>query len=124
MNDQQFYSTAAQVIPVVVLALAFEYRFFERRETTVGEGLFALSLLAALAGGEFLALSGLLTDQAERFTKPMVMAGLFWGAIGLFTPLVLPTLRGLARDLLRGLVRAVRISWPLGTNSCQTRAKG
>ena len=113
MKDQQFYSTSAQVIPVFVLALAFEFRLFERRAQTVGHGLFVVSLLVALAGGELLALLALLTDDAQRFTKPMVGMALVWGVIGLFTPLLLPTLRGLAQSLPGGVVRAIRVGWPI-----------
>lgn len=113
MKDQQFYATAAQVIPIFVLALAFEFRFFEPRDETVAEALLLVSLLVALAGGEILALVALLTEDAERFTKPMVLFGLVWGGIGLFVPLFVPRMRVLAQELTERWVRAIRIGWPL-----------
>jgi hypothetical protein len=51
MRDITFYSTAAQVIPVFLLVLIFEQRFFEAGDESPSRGLFMISFLIACAGG-------------------------------------------------------------------------
>ncbi len=99
MKDAQYFSTAAQVIPVFALALVIEYRYFREDESeSVSRSLFLISFLIALAGGEFIALTAI-ADAAKptSFDHLLVGAALSWGLLGLFVPLLMPRIRALER---------------------------
>lgn len=66
MGDEAFYSTTAQVIPVLLLALMFERRYFEIRDAPAWADLFLLSILIALTGGELAALAAAKDPQQAQ----------------------------------------------------------
>jgi hypothetical protein len=111
VHDDVFYSTAAQVIPVLALALMFELRFFDQRDESISWSLWLLSFLIALVGGEALALGTLLEDDApSTYTQLMVSAAMAWGGLGLFLPLFSHRFERLGDALPEPLVRGARIA--------------
>lgn len=66
MGDEAFYSTTAQVIPVLLLALMFERRYFEIRDAPAWADLFLLFMLIALTGGELAALAAAKDPQQAQ----------------------------------------------------------
>jgi len=86
VNAVTFYATAAQVIPVLALALMVERRVFDvRREEPVDWTLFLLAALVILTGGEAVALAGTLgadSTPARLLVAFAIMSGLF----GLLVP--------------------------------------
>jgi hypothetical protein len=112
MRDITFYSTAAQVIPVFLLVLIFERRFFEVGDESASLGLSLISFLIACAGGEFLALATLLGDDPpSEFTEVLVMCALVWAGLGLFVPLFRPRLARLGQTLPSPVVTVTRVGW-------------
>jgi hypothetical protein len=43
VRDLRFYETAAQIIPILLLAALIEFRYFERAVLSWGEGLIGLA---------------------------------------------------------------------------------
>lgn len=78
----EFYSTAAQVIPLLFAVLAFEVRFFQSRKTWQQFMTFPVLFVAGFA--EVVALVVLQTE------KPMaVAAGVLWAGLGLIGFLII-----------------------------------
>lgn len=113
MRDQGFYSTAAQVIPVLLLALAFERRYFREDEDEASwESLWMLAMLVAMGAGELLAVLVLFDDSHPTLLdKVVVIAAITWGVMVLIMPLLRPRLKALATTLPPKLVSAVRLGW-------------
>jgi hypothetical protein len=77
MEDQAFYTTAAQVIPVLLLVLFVEEALSDRERTA--EALFDdLALLALLVFGELTAVAALI-DQPGRASEGIVAGALMIG---------------------------------------------
>lgn len=114
VNDLEFYSVAAQVIPVLVLALVIERRYFQRQPTeSSGQSLFLLTVLLALVGGEFLALSALLEGPSpSALRQSVVMLALVWGFLGLLGGALRDRFAAASDALPAWLVSIVRIAWP------------
>jgi len=85
VSEVTFYATAAQVIPVLALALLVERRlFFERSDhLSVSVTLYALSVLIILVGGELVALNAVLSGGSS-VALAVTMAALTWGLLFLF----------------------------------------
>lgn len=112
MYDEAFYSTAAQVIPILILALVFERRYFEARDDPAWVDLFLLSVLIALVGGEYFALAAVKADEPPGpFTEVLVAVALAWGGLALFVPLFRDRLRNLGQTLPGWVVRTARVAW-------------
>ena len=95
----EFYSVAAQVMPVLLIALVFEQRLFER------EGLTALARLALTTsvGGLFVLSEGvafhvLYVGYAHRQDQDWVIFPLLAGALLMLLPLALQPLFELDRE--------------------------
>jgi hypothetical protein len=93
-----FYSVAAQVMPVLLLAIVFEQRLFRRRTipllATATLSSFAIS---AFVVAEAVSLRVLYRGYAHRQDQILVIAPMLLGAILLIVPIVLPPLLELDR---------------------------
>jgi VIT1/CCC1 family predicted Fe2+/Mn2+ transporter len=78
-----FYSAAAQIIPVLLLVLAFELRFFRAKrlalETVVG-----ITVLFLVGAGEATALHVIQTENPTQGTSRIV-----WATLGVLGVLIL-----------------------------------
>ncbi len=84
MSEVTFYATAAQVIPVLALALLLERRLFERSDDVSTSGsLYLLSALILLVGGELVALNAVLSGGSS-VAVAVTMAAFTWGLLFLF----------------------------------------
>lgn len=95
----EFYSVAAQVMPVLLLAIVFEQRLFRRR----GIPLVLLSVTSSVVIGAFVvaeavSLRVLFRGYAHRQDQIWVIAPMLLGAALLIAPIVLPPLLELERS--------------------------
>lgn len=105
-----FYSTAAQIIPIIFLALAFEFRGEGFRFLPAGlstdddpkfEAAYSLFLASALAAGEATALLVLVGHEPSQFTKWLVGTALTVGGLGVLIPVVMMQLLAIFPGLKR-----------------------
>jgi hypothetical protein len=83
-TSREFYSTAAQVVPVLFLTLAFEQEVFRvRRNMDPGDRHFATLPAVGLLLAGFEAFRGLL-DKPEKASLQLVTSGLVFGSTALF----------------------------------------
>jgi hypothetical protein len=83
-----YWSTIAQVLPVLFILLTVEYRMFHERETeSLDTSMFLLTMLTGLAFGEVIALTAL-QEQREphELLKAVVILGYTWALLGAFAP--------------------------------------
>jgi len=86
-----FYSVAAQVLPVLLLSIVFEQRLFRRREFP----LLLASIVSSVVIGAFIvaeavSLRVLYRGYAHRQDQILVIAPMLVGAVLLILPIVLP----------------------------------
>jgi len=87
-----FYSTAAQVIPVLFLALIVEQRFFEPAKEAL-DPVLDLLVVSMFILGETLALWALAGGKPGRAVMAGVATPLAIGTFGLVAPIVVPRLK-------------------------------
>jgi hypothetical protein len=86
-GHKAFYATAAQVLPLLLLALVFERRYFEREEESPATSLWLLALLTSVGGGGIIAFLALLQDDVSSFSTIAVLFGLTFGTQALIQSL-------------------------------------
>jgi hypothetical protein len=102
VNELEFYSAAAQIIPVLLLALVLEGRLFELEERAerLPESLWIIALIGAMLAGEVAALSALAAGKAATALEDaIIMLAIFYGVVLVAALPVLPRIRAL-RDAL------------------------
>jgi hypothetical protein len=102
VNELEFYSAAAQIIPVLLLALVLEGRLFELEERAerLPESLWIIALIGAMLAGEVAALSALAAGKAATALEDaIIMLAIFYGVVLVAALPVLPRVRAL-RDAL------------------------
>jgi hypothetical protein len=88
MKGIEFYSTAAQIIPILLLVLVIEVRAFPLAFSLSSlYRALAFALLAIIVAGEFSALHVLQVDDTNQLQLTLV-----WSALGLETGLLFGTL--------------------------------
>ena len=102
--DPTYYATMAQVLPVLFLALAIEYRYFGVVENEPAfYSFFQLGIVATLVIGELDCLFALSKGNApSRLGETTIIVGLVMGLIAFCLPLVRPRISALARHFSRG----------------------
>lgn len=105
MNYDAFYSTAATVIPVLVLALFVERRVLRSGKDQDPRSTIALNLLVlvALGWGEMTALNGLLVNDKSSSSRTLVFMATFIGFAALFQPYFVQLANSLGRQAAAGL---------------------
>jgi hypothetical protein len=119
-TDQAFYSTGAQVLPILLLAGWFELRLMHRLPVpkrwsgewiwycVVGTG------IGAVIVGEIVALVALATGHAKTGDKAWVINGLIAGGVAVYIGLMASTQSELGKDdPRRDLLRLVAVAVPL-----------
>jgi hypothetical protein len=82
LDDQAFYSVAAQVIPVLFLALVFETRLLRSyADEPFANSVFFIGLFGAMLVGEVAALAALNGTAPSRLEKNMVWLALILGVL-------------------------------------------
>lgn len=82
LDDQAFYSVAAQVIPVLFLALVFETRLLRSyADEPFANSVFFIGVFGAMLVGEVAALAALNGTAPSRLEKNMVWAALIVGVL-------------------------------------------
>jgi hypothetical protein len=101
MRDTAFYSSAAEVIPVLLIVLAFNYRMFDPSvDESASQSLFLLAVLRLLGVAEVVSLAVLLDDEEPTaLDRVVVIAALGFALVGILSRLVRPRLAALARTL-------------------------
>jgi hypothetical protein len=109
--DRSFYGVAATVIPVLVLALAFQTRWFRYESADTPPDVSRAEAVAVLAAvGEVASLLGLRRAHDTQFLESLVVLSLFSLLAWLLLSVVLATIEQMAtesdlrperRDLLR-----------------------
>jgi hypothetical protein len=94
----EFYSVAAQVMPILLLAIVFEQRLFRRRELPVlVTSTLSSVVIAAFVVAEAVAMRVLYRGYAHRQDQIFVIAPMLIGAALLIVPIVLPPILALDR---------------------------
>jgi hypothetical protein len=91
-----FYEAAAQIIPILLIVIAFEARMFGRRELGTAERVIACAIVGLVGVGEAITLRVLMNETANDFEETMV-----WSALGLEAGLIgaiILTTGGVDRD--------------------------
>jgi hypothetical protein len=101
----QFYSTAAQIIPVLFLALIVERRFFEPPDQAI-DPLADLLVVLVFIAGEAIALAVLGGATAGRATMALTATPLAIGGLALVAPITGPRLARLRREAGSGRLPA------------------
>lgn len=91
MDDQQFYVTAAQVIPIILVALVIEDNWMTKTFDR-GRSADRLGLLAILFLGEMTALAALLKAPPE-ISKYVILIAVGYGFLDLLLPVLIPLTR-------------------------------
>ncbi|MDX6707908.1 MAG: hypothetical protein QOI48_3754 [Solirubrobacteraceae bacterium] len=95
LDKAEFFTTAAQVLPIAIVGLFVEQRVFDRREHPErSDRVEALGILVLLLTAEWTALFALYEEESTNFGEGVVLLGL---VIGFFW-LVLTPLRRLLRE--------------------------
>jgi hypothetical protein len=82
VDDQAFYAVAAQVIPVLLLALIFENRLLRIQENeSLGNSVYFIGVFGALLVGEITALAALSGTDPSRLEKSTVWLALIFGVL-------------------------------------------
>jgi hypothetical protein len=95
VDDLQYYAVAAQVIPVLLLALVLEVRLFRVDEDeSIPDSLWFMGVFGAMFVGEMVAIGALYAGETpSRFEQIVVFLATFYGvAIFAWLP-VAPRLR-------------------------------
>lgn len=104
----EFYSVAAQVMPILLLAIVFEQRLFRRRELPVLlTSALSSVVIAAFLVAEAVALRVLYRGYAHRQDQIFVIAPMLIGAVLLLIPIVLPPILALDRSGQSRIAQAV-----------------
>src|SRR5215212_9232561 len=100
-TDHDFYSAAAQVIPVLLITLAIEYRMFAAKDTEpASESLFLLAVLLMLTVAEVVPLAVLLdSEDPTTLDRVVVIAALGFALVGIVEPLARRPIEALATTL-------------------------
>lgn len=100
MGDLSFYEAAAQVIPILLLALAVETRFLENlrpfavgsrrptRRLLLQDAVLLPIAVVAMVAGELAALHVLLDGHASGLEQRLTVVALLVGAFGIATPIL------------------------------------
>jgi hypothetical protein len=106
----EFYSVAAQVMPILLLAIVFEQRLFRRRELPVLlTSILSSVVVAAFVVAEAVAMRVLYRGYAHRQDQIFVIAPMLIGAALLIVPIVLPPLLALERTERTVQIRIARV---------------
>jgi hypothetical protein len=109
MKHEAFYSTAAQVIPVIFIILAFQAGYFtftppasHGRRRSAGFAVYRLGVIVALAQAEFLALSTLEhAHDGGNLGRDFILYAIFFAGMGGRSPLRARAERPLQRERFR-----------------------
>jgi hypothetical protein len=116
VQDTAFYSSTAEVIPVLLIVLAFDYRMFDPSpEEPAWQSLFLLAVLLLLGAAEVVSLAVLLDEEnPTTLDRVVVIAALGFALAGILSRLARPRLAALARTL--PVTRRVPV-WLLGAGT-------
>lgn len=104
-----YYDAVAQIIPIIILALAIELRYFAPgrevpeplrpyvRQPEVARALgfvYAAATLLALVASEAVSLWAIAAGSADQFKLSLTTAGLTAGAVALILAILLPSANG------------------------------
>jgi cellobiose-specific phosphotransferase system component IIC len=87
-----FYSTAAQIIPVLILVLIVEQRDEKRRLTPLANLIYVVATIGAATVGEIIALRAVYRGYAHRQDQDVVIGALVACALALVVPIVTSSL--------------------------------
>jgi hypothetical protein len=109
MEGLEFYSTAAQIIPVILLALVLEARLLGLSpDERLAESLWIVAFVGAMVVGEMSALAVLREGEpASGLEDAVIILAIFYGVVLIAALPVLPRLRALRDAPPRWLAMAI-----------------